>query len=89
MKEENKLWGWFGLSYARWLTIPRVFLHEMPIEWQNKLADLLDEYDNVFSNQPDIGTRVSVTKDGKLIKTPSWLLDYRHPSESDLAKVKT
>ena len=26
----NKLWQYFGLSYATWLTLPRVLLHAMP-----------------------------------------------------------
>lgn len=39
---ENQLWDWFGLTRAAWLTLPRVLLHEMPIEWQNKLVKLLD-----------------------------------------------
>ena len=80
--EENKLWNWFGLSYATWLTIPRILLHEMPLEWQNKMADLLNEYEETFCNQPEIGTRVQITKDRKLIKTPYWITQYRYPGKA-------
>lgn len=80
MEGHEKLWCWFSLSRASWLTLPRVLMHAMPDEWQGKMADLLEEYDNAFPNQPDLGTRVQVTKDGKMVKTPEWLLNYRHPN---------
>jgi len=75
----DKLHLWFGLSYASWLTMPRVLMYEMPVAWQDKMADLLNEYNEAFPNQPDIGTRVQITKKGKLIKTPQWVINYRNP----------
>ena len=76
----DELWEYFELSYASWLTTPRVLLHAMPDEWQHKLAILLKEYHDTSPNQPDLGTRVQVTDlDGKLVKAPQWLLNYRHP----------
>lgn len=75
----DALWLWFDLSYASFLTLPRVLMHEMPDEWQQKMADLLEEYENTFPNQPNIGTRVQITQRGKMIKTPSWITNYRHP----------
>lgn len=80
MSEGNEaLWLWFGLSRASWLTIPRVLMHEMPDEWQLRMAVLLNEYDEHFPNGPNLGTRVQVTKNGKLTQTPDWLINYRHP----------
>jgi len=70
---------WFGLSYASFLTLPRVMMEAMPDEWKKKMAVLLNEFDDAFPNQPDIGTRVQITKDGKLIKTPEWMINYRRP----------
>jgi hypothetical protein len=75
----EKLHGWFGLSYASFLTLPRVLMNQMPNEWQGKMADLLDEYYEEFPNLPDIGSRVQLTRDGKLIKTPEWIINYRRP----------
>ena len=75
----NKLWDWFGLSYASFLTLPRVLMHEMPDEWQGKMADLLYEYDRAFQNLPDLRTEVRVSRDGRLVKMPDWLVQYRHP----------
>lgn len=87
-KHSEKLWAWFELSYVSFLTLPRVLMHEMPKEWQDKMADLLDEYDETFPNQPDIGTRVQCTKDGKLVKWPPWLLNYRYPDREVIARLR-
>lgn len=84
----EKLSSWFGLSYASWLTLPRVLMHEMPEEWQDRMADLLDEYHEEFPNQPDLGTRVQVTTHGRLVKTPDWLVNYRHPDHAALAELR-
>jgi hypothetical protein len=84
----DALWGWFGLSYSSYLVIPRVLLHEMPDEWQGKMAKLLQQYDEMFPNQPNIGTRVQITQNGKLIKTPDWLIKYRHPDYEAIKKLK-
>ena len=91
MKNGNdKLWGWFELSRASFLTMPRVLMHAMSDEWQGKMADLLNEYDDTFPNQPDIGTTVRATKNNpyRLVKMPEWLLDYRHPNYYEIHKIK-
>lgn len=80
---------WWSLSYASWLTLPRVFIQEMPKDWQDKFAELLKEYDAVFENQPNIGTRVQIIgESGKLIKTPEWLINYRRPNKDKINKCK-
>lgn len=84
----DDLQAWFGLSYASWLTIPRVLMGAMPPEWQQKMAALLHEYDEAFPNQPDMGTRVQVTQDGKLVKAPHWLLNYRHPDKAKIDSLR-
>lgn len=45
MVEEIKqdAWDWFGLSYAHWLTIPRIALQSMPAKWQYEFFKLVDE----------------------------------------------
>ena len=71
---------WFGLSYASFLTLPRVLMFAMPEEWQKKMALLLNEFDNEFPNTPDVGYRVQIIDtNGKLIPTPDWMINYRHP----------
>jgi hypothetical protein len=80
---------WFSLTYASWLTIPRVLLEDMPNEWQAKLVELLEEYEERYPNQPPLGTRVLVTgKSNIAIKTPNWILNYRHPDFNMLAELR-
>ena len=79
---------WFGLSYASFLVLPRVLMQDMPTEWQERMAVLLTEYDDAFPNQPDIGTSVRATHNGRLTKMPSWLLNYRHPARAEIAKLR-
>jgi hypothetical protein len=81
------LWGWFGLSYASWLTLPRVLMHSMPDEWQKKMANLLFEFADTFSNVPPLDTRVFFVKNGKLQKNPDWL-GYRHPDYERIEAMK-
>lgn len=87
MRDNEELQRWFGLSYASWLTMPRVFMEAMPNEWQQKMADLLNEYDEAIVNPPDLGTRVQVTKDGKMVKTPKWVINYRHPDKKEISRI--
>lgn len=85
----TKLWEWFGLSYASWLTLPRVLLHNMPSSWQDKLAVLLDEYYEKYPNMHklEIGTRVQITQKGRLVKTPQWLINYRRPDMDAIGEL--
>lgn len=76
----DALWLWFGLSHASWLTLPRVLMHEMPDDWQKRMADLLNEYESFYPNLPtDIIIRVIVKTDDKFINPHHWLHDYHHP----------
>jgi hypothetical protein len=79
----EQLWAWFELSYASFLTIPRILMHEMPDEWQGKMAELLTEYSETFPNWPDgSGTQIRYTINNRLAPMPDWLLDYRHPDQA-------
>lgn len=89
MNGSDELWNWFECSRATFLTIPRVLLHSMPDEWQGRLAKLLREYDEAFPNQPELGTTVRVVDmQGNLVKTPPWLLNYRHPNREEVKKLR-
>lgn len=88
-KGYDRLWLWFGLSRAGWLTAPRVLLHEMPDEWQGKLAVLLEEYERTFCHWPEgIGTRVQLTDCGHLTSLHNWLNDYRYPAKGRIENLK-
>jgi len=84
------LWGWFGLSYASFAVMPRILMHAMPDDWQKKMAKLLREFDREFENF-DICSGYTVqlkNSDGKFIKSPQWLLNYRRPDEYEINKCR-
>lgn len=89
MGECDRLEGWWGLSYASFLTLPRVLIQEMPLEWQEQLAVLLEQYNDAFPYLPAVGSRVQITTlGGKLIATPSWLRNYRHPDRAIVEQLR-
>jgi hypothetical protein len=75
----DRLWGWFGLSRASWLTMPRVVMHKMPDDWQKRMAVLLEEFNDGFPHWPDIETHVVGKRHGKFARMPEWLCNYRRP----------
>ena len=81
------LWGWFGCSYASFAVMPRILMHDMPDEWQGRMAKLLEEFDNAFPNAR-INTRVLKVDDGRLVKWPEWILNYRYPDAAKLAALR-
>jgi hypothetical protein len=87
----DALWLWFGLSRASFLRLPRVLMHEMPNEWQGKMAKLLEEYDDTFDfhDGPSFATNVSLKKCGKFVRCPQWILQYRHPDKEQINKVRS
>lgn len=82
------LGAYFNLSYAPWLTLPRVLMEAMPKAWQEAMATLLHQYDDAYPNQPDLGTTVRVTDGGKIVPTPEWLLNYRHPDRDMITALR-
>lgn len=89
-KGYNKLWDWFGLSYASWVTLPRVLLHAMSDDWQLRFAKLMEEYEEEFPNTGHICdiTQVSLKKDNKYIQSPEWLMNYRHPNTTKINECR-
>lgn len=81
----DALWGWFSLSRAAWLTVPRVLMHEMPDQWQADMARLLREINDTFPNFPAVSTVVMVKKGNRFTQMPEWVGNYRRP---DLAEVE-
>lgn len=79
---------WFGLSYAAWLTLPRVMMQAMPDDWQRDMARLLVEWDNTWrGDAADIvaATRVQrVGSGGRLEAWPEWVKNYRRPDRAAL-----
>lgn len=84
----SKLWNWFGIDRPSFCVMPRVLMHAMPDEWQNKMADLLTEMDATFPGV-QLETRVTRIQDGKLTRWPTWFLNYRYPDKREIEKART
>ncbi len=85
----EKLWAWFGGSRASWLTMPRVMMHEMPDEWQHKMADLCEEWDKHWDSSEMPVPFVQARQSNKFTNWPKWLLNYRHPDKAAIQALKT
>lgn len=85
MSGKDRLWSWFGLSRASWLTLPRVLMHEMPDDWQKRMAVLLEEMDSAFPTWGAGGQLyVTAKKSGRFIPLPEWLCNYRRPDSAEI-----
>lgn len=84
----QKLWGWFGLSRASFLTLPRGMMHEMPDDWQNRMASLLQEWDDHWPNFPNVELSATCRKNGKFTPMPDEFKSYRHTRNEDFAKFR-
>ena len=77
---DKTIHDWFELSYAQYLTVPRLVMQSMPVEWQSKMVALLCELDNTFDWRPKEGRYWVRLKDsqGRYCNAP--LGDYRRGS---------
>lgn len=48
--EHEAIHGWFGLSYANYLVLPRTLLQSMPDEWQSRFVACLRELGEAFAH---------------------------------------
>ena len=79
---------WFELSYSQYLTVPRLVMESMPLEWQEKMAGLLREMDETFDWRPKEGRYWVMLKDENGRYTHAPLHDYRHGSCEHLRTKK-
>jgi hypothetical protein len=91
-KGYDALWGWFCLSYASWLVLPRCLMHAVPDRWQLRMAALLHEFNETFEGDGETSYNVKAMRDGKFVKMPHWASRhfYRHPDPKviDSMRVK-
>lgn len=66
----EQLWRWFKPK-DKFLIIPRILLHEMPDEWQDKFARLLEEYRDTFKHD---------TLNLEVTNYPEWMNNVRNSS---------
>lgn len=76
--EEDPIHGWFGLTYASYLVLPRVVMESMSLEWQKKMVELLEEIGDKRGQYLDGDYAVQLrNKKGQFTYDP--LREYRHP----------
>lgn len=73
---------WFELSYAQFLTVPRLVMQSMSPAWQAKMVDLLKEMDDTFDWRPKDGRYwVQIRDDkGRFLTVDAAICDYRRGS---------
>ena len=79
--KESPIGGWFGLSYCAYLVLQRSLLEGMPIKWQKKFVELLNEMGDTYEWE-SMATKYEVHLRGKhgwYEKDP--LANYRHTPE--------
>lgn len=76
IETERDIQGWFELTYAQYLTIPRSILQSMPMEWQVRFVECLDQLDDSIDWRPKEGRYWVELRDsqGKFASDP--LRDY-------------
>lgn len=60
--------GWFGLTYANYLVLPRSVLQSMPGEWQERFVACLGELHDAYAHLDWPDYRVNAVKDGKYVR---------------------
>jgi len=68
--------GWFKLTYAQYLTVPRSVLQSMPDDWQEKFVALLEQMDDTIDWRPKEGRYWVRLKDDKGCFVRDPLMDY-------------
>lgn len=68
----ERVHGWFGLSYANYLVLPRTLLQSMPQEWQDRFVTCLEQVADAYHHVPQADSyRVTaVNSDGKFVRDP-------------------
>jgi hypothetical protein len=86
----QRLHKWFDSNNSSWLTLPRTLIYSMSDEWQLKMARLLEEYDETYDwSNYNYKTRVQTLKeDGKSIRAPEWLTNYKHLDHEFIETIK-
>jgi hypothetical protein len=78
-KDPEPIHGWFGLTYSSYLVLPRTVLQSMPVEWQERFVDLLEELGEAMTKagiEQPAGYWVRPTDGKRFIK--ETLPHYRH-----------
>ena len=90
----EKMESFWELSYAQYLTVPRSVIQEMSVEWQDKLAKLLNELDDKIDWRPEHPLSYWVFLadqeeiEGMELGIPDPLAEYRHGNQYAINLIK-
>lgn len=86
----ESVYEWFALTYSSFAVLPRVFMEQMPIDWQHRFTQLMRELDDEFPNIPVDRFRVFAVKNGRMARMPDVMKCYRRPlfDEIELCRNK-
>jgi len=76
LETDTPIWDWFELSYASYLTIPRVVLQTMPTKWQKDFVKLMNELDDTIDWRRSGAYTTFRNHRGRYMRDD--LNDYRH-----------
>ena len=78
ISDDGEIHRFFALSYAQYLVLPRTVLQSMPLEWQEKFVNMVEEIGEKFPDYQPIDTTYHVQlrddKTGLFIDDP--IADY-------------
>ena len=78
----------FGLSHASWFIVPRVVLEAMPIDWQQRFIDLIDQLNEKYDWEPDLIISVNFRDaNGRFYEIPECFNNYRRPDRKWLMSL--
>lgn len=80
--------GWFGLTYSNYLVLPRSLMQAMPVEWQERFVQCLNEMKEA-TWELEIKDKYTVLlrgDKGRIISDPHS--PYRHPKITKLEYAK-
>ena len=63
---EEPVHGYFELSYAHYLVVPRTALQSMPVEWQRRFISCMEELDEAIDWKQSYEVHLR-TSDGKFL----------------------
>lgn len=77
--------GFFSLSYASWLVLPRLALQEMPPDWQARFVALMEEgYERGLAGIDGLQVQRRVGR--RYVRNQHWN-DYRHGNVAKALRI--
>lgn len=84
----EEIHGWFELTYAQYLTVPRSVMEAMPDEWQERMVACLNELDDTFDWRPGEGRYWVQLKNGRGRYARDRLIEYHHPDGAYIESLR-